>query len=58
MAEICRLCRKIDCGFSESINSYQEGLKISEMIMKVCLIKISESDQLPKVICEECLEVS
>lgn len=57
MGESCRLCRRTDYISSESVKNYHEGIKISEMVMKVCPIKISDGDELPKTICEECLEV-
>lgn len=54
----CRLCRKGDLSFSESIFSQRSGLEITGIIMKVCPItKIFKGDGLPEVICDECLEI-
>lgn len=54
----CRLCRAIGNSFFESLNEYREGLQISELIMEVCPLVIDSDDSLPKLVCEECLEVN
>lgn len=58
MAETCRLCRKGNEVFLESIFDYKYGFQISEMAMKIIPIIIVPNDELPKWICEECLEIT
>lgn len=55
--QCCRLCRVSGNSFFESISEYREGLQISELIMEVCPIEIDPEDLLPKLVCEDCLEV-
>lgn len=58
MEKICRLCRKEEIDFPESIFSSRNGQTISDIIMKVCPIsEIYVNDGLPNKICECCLEI-
>jgi Zinc-finger associated domain (zf-AD) len=58
MGETCRLCRKGSEVFLEPMFDYREGYQIAEIVMKICPIQIISNDELPKMICEECLEIS
>ncbi|CRL04950.1 CLUMA_CG018264, isoform A [Clunio marinus] len=59
MDEKCRLCRKDELVFSESIFSYRCGNEqISEIIMKICpIVQIEFDDGLPTRICQQCLTI-
>jgi hypothetical protein len=57
MEEKCRLCRKSTDSFAESVFSFRDGFEVAEIIRKVCPIpRITKNDQLPKMVCEDCLE--
>jgi hypothetical protein len=61
MEECCRICRKSISFISFLIDSYHDGIPISEMLLKTCPIDITTDDPigllLPKSICDDCLEV-
>lgn len=58
MDNACRLCRKLEPNFPESIHNARNGKIIADIIMKVCPIgEIYTDDGLPDKICDECLEV-
>ena len=56
MMERCRLCLS-DSENCYSLSEKREGLPISVLVMIICPIKIEPGDNLPRNICEECLEV-
>jgi hypothetical protein len=65
MNESCRLCRK-DChDVEDNMWSYYEGVRVSELCIRICGIQVSESPSMyssdqslyPMKVCEECLEV-
>lgn len=52
----CRLCLQDDSVLT-SVSDYYERLPISVIMMIICPVTITTDDNLPKFICEECLEV-
>lgn len=58
MEDNCRLCRKLDLNFPESIFNMRNGQVIADIVMKVCPIsEIYVGDGFPNKICDECLEI-
>lgn len=55
MENICRLCLRKD-GVTEYIYNVKNGLEIADLIKIICPIQIEREDQLPKLICLNCLE--
>lgn len=58
MKETCRLCRKGTEVFLEPIFDYRDGYQIADIVMRVCPVEIITNDDFPKLICEECLEIT
>jgi Zinc-finger associated domain (zf-AD)/Zinc finger, C2H2 type len=56
MALPCRLCLSESEKFVD-VSEVREGLPLSVIAMIICPIKIESSDNLPKQICADCLEV-
>jgi Zinc-finger associated domain (zf-AD) len=54
--KVCRTCRQESWNL-RSLDEYCEGLQLSVLVMVICPIKIEISDNLPKFICNECVEV-
>jgi hypothetical protein len=52
----CRLCRR-ESEHLESLQGYRDGLPISVIVMIICPVKIKPKDELPKLVCGDCLEV-
>lgn len=56
--ENCRLCRKANLDFPESVFSSRGDQQIADIIMKICpIVGIIVGDGLPSKICDDCLEV-
>lgn len=53
---ICRLCGNLSREM-ESIFSFKKGRLLSDLIITICPVRIEISDELPKVVCDECTEV-
>ena len=53
---MCRLCRR-ESNHLESLQGIRNGLPISVLVMMICPVKIIPKDNLPKFICEDCLDV-
>lgn len=54
--KVCRICRQESWNL-RSLEEYCEGLPLSVLVMIICPIKIEMSDNLPKFICVECVEI-
>jgi hypothetical protein len=56
MDTVCRLCAR-QSNFLESVFSFQNNRLVADQIVVICPVKIEIEDDLPKQICEECLEI-
>jgi Zinc-finger associated domain (zf-AD)/Zinc finger, C2H2 type len=57
MENVCRLCARQSQPL-ESVFSFQNGGRLlTDLIAVICPIRIDVNDNLPKQICEECLEI-
>ena len=56
MMEKCRLCLS-EGGMLTHVSQEREGLPLSVIAMIICPIKIERNDNLPKYICDDCVEI-
>lgn len=56
MENVCRLCAR-PSSVLESVFGFENGRLISDLIAIICPVKIDVNDNLPKKICDECMEI-
>lgn len=57
MDKICRLCGQNSAHLESVFSLVEGGRLLADLIYIVCPIRIEVNDNLPKKICEECMEV-